>query len=319
MTKTAFAGNAIEDEYGNDIGFTAEGVEAQRQRRSKKRTLVIGDCHGHLDRLEALLKQEGILDDCPDSGVIRRSRDVEVVQLGDLGHYGADTQARDRAILTHAPDWLDVLLWGNHDRAVIDGRHFFGGYQKPFPETVEAINALSKKGQLKLAHEAHGFLLTHAGLHASYAHNRAPHGDAAEIAAWLNSHDEEDSQDDDFLAIRDAISMSRGGRSTSGGILWRDASESLYKPVRQVFGHSSKEKVRTYQTGKTGDSFCVDVGNQFNGRLAAIWLPEETVVEVKLDNDQATRDAEDQMRKRQEEMRNDPFWADDGPWRALIV
>jgi hypothetical protein len=267
-----------------------------------------------------LLKQEDLLDECPDSGAIRINRfDNEVVQLGDLGHYGADTQARDRAIWTHAPEWLDQIIWGNHDRAIIDGRHFFGGYQKPFPETVEAIKKAVKDGQLQLSHEAHGFLLTHAGLHASYKYNKAPHGDAAAISAWLNALEGVDSQDEDFLAIRDAISTSRGGRSTNGGILWRDASESLYKPVRQVFGHSSKEKVRTYQTGKTGDSFCVDVGNQFNGRLAAIWLPEETVVEVKLDNDQATRDAEDAMRKRQEEMRNDPFWAEDGPWRNLVV
>jgi hypothetical protein len=247
-----------------------------------KRTLVIGDTHGHLDRLEALLKQESIVRDCPDSGVIRDNYDVEIVQLGDLGHYGADTQARDRAIWAHAPAWLDVILWGNHDRCVIDGRHFFMGYQKPFPETIEAINKASKSGQLQLAHDAHGFLLTHAGLHGSYAHIKAPHRDAAEIAAWLNFRDMEDSQDDDFLIIRDAISTFRGGRSTCGGILWRDAAESLYKPVRQVFGHSSKEKVRTYQSKDIGDSFCVDIGNQFNGRLAAIMLPEERIIEVDL-------------------------------------
>lgn len=287
-------------------------------KMTTKRTLVIGDCHGHLDRLEALLKQEGIVDDCPDSGVVRRNHDAEVVQLGDLGHY-ADTQPRDRSIWMAATPWLDVILWGNHDRAVIDGRHFFMGYQKPFPETVEAINAGIKSGLVQLAYEAHGFLLTHAGLHSSFKYNKAPHGDATEIAAWLNEREGEDWQGEDFLAIRDAIGASRGGRSTNGGILWRDASEGLYKPVRQVFGHSSKEKVRTYQAGKTGDSFCIDVGNQFNGRLAAIWLPGETVVEVKLDNDQATRDAEDAMRKRQFATRNDPFWAEDGPWRQLVV
>lgn len=285
-----------------------------------KRTLVIGDCHGHTDRLEALLRQEGILQDCPDSGVIRTNHDVEVVQLGDIGHYGGDTQARDRSIWTMALKWVDTILWGNHDRAVIDGRHFFMGYQKPFPETVEAIDAATKSGKLRLAHAAHGFLLTHAGLHAKYKYNRAPHGDALAIASWLNALDGADSQDEDFLAIRDAISYTRGGRSSHGGILWRDCSESLYKPVRQVFGHSSKDKVRTYQTGKTGDSFCVDVGDQFNGCLAAIWLPDETVVEVKLDHDEATRDAEDAMRKRLEHQREiGPFWGDDGDLRQPIV
>lgn len=274
-----------------------------------KRTLVVGDTHGHTDRLEALLKQEGLLDDCPDSGVIRTNSDVVIVQLGDLAHYGLDTQARDRTIWEYASPWIDIILWGNHDRAVIDGRHFFMGYQKPFPETVEAINKASKSGKLRLAHEAHGFLLTHAGLHSSFKYNKAPHDDATSIAAWLNAHDSTDSQDEDFIAIRDAISTSRGGRSNYGGILWRDASESLYKPVRQVFGHSSKEKVRTYQTGKTGSSFCVDTGTQFNGKLNAMWLPDETVVEVKLENDQATQDAEAAARKRV-----DFSWADSPSW-----
>lgn len=284
-----------------------------------KPTLVIGDCHGHFTRLEALLKQEGVIEDCPDSGVVRRNHDVEVVQLGDLGHYG-DTQADDRSIWMDAPDWLDVILWGNHDRAVIDGRHFFVGYKKPFPETAEAIKAATKSGQLRLAHEAHGFLFTHAGLHASYKYNKAPQEGAAEIAAWLNAHDAEDSQDEDFLAIRDAISTSRGGRSTSGGILWRDASESLYKPVRQVFGHSSKDKVRTYQTGKTGDSFCVDVGNKLNSRLAAIWLPEERVVEVNLHrNDTWEADLEERVEQVLLHQNKDGFWDENGPWRQLVV
>lgn len=250
-----------------------------------KRTLVIGDCHGHLDRLEALLKQEGIIEDCPDSGVVRRNFDVEVVQLGDLGHFGFNSQSKDRRIWQEATKWLDVILWGNHDRAVVDSGHIFGGYGKAFPETLEIVKDAQKSGQLRLAHSAHGFLFTHAGLHSSYKYNKAPQQSAEEIAAWLNAREEEGSEDPDFRAIRDCISSSRGGRADKGGILWRDASESLYKPVRQVFGHSSKKKVRTYQTGKTGDSYCVDVGTQFNGRLAAIWLPDETIVEVKLDND----------------------------------
>ena len=206
------------------------------------------------------------------------------MQLGDLAHYGIDTQARDRAIWASAPSWLDVILWGNHDRACWDGRHFFMGYSKPFPETFDIIKACVKEGKIRLAAEAHGFLLTHAGLHASYKYNKAPQESSAATAEWLNAREDEDSQDDDFLAIRDAISTSRGGRSPSGGILWRDASESLYPAYRQVFGHSAKDEsaTRTYQSKEAGDSYCIDVGNQYNGRLKGIWLPECKVVEVKL-------------------------------------
>lgn len=282
-----------------------------------RRTLVIGDCHGHLDRLEALLEQEGIIRNCPDSGFVRDNHDVTTVQLGDLGHFG-DTQDKDRSIWGAAPAWLDVILWGNHDRAVIDGRHFFMGHQKPFPETLDLVKAAVKSGKLRLAHEAHGFLLTHAGLHAKFKYNKASQGSAAEIAAWLNEHEDEDSQDKDFLAIRDAISYTRGGRSSHGGILWRDASESLYLPIRQVFGHSQGDKVRHYQSKGMGDSLCVDVGDQFNGRLAAIWLPEETVVEVKLDENNETyalRAEAEEKARRVQEIFDDPREL----WRALIV
>lgn len=267
-----------------DTPWSEESLEAYKQERAKneKRTLCIGDCHGHLDRLEALLLQEGVIRECADSGLVRANSDVRVIQLGDLGHLGGDTGARDRAIWTAAPHYVDTILWGNHDRACWDGRHCFSGYAKPFPETFNIIKACVGEGKIRLAAEAHGFLLTHAGLHASYKYNKAPQESSAATAKWLNAHEDEDSQDEDFLAIRDAISYTRDGRATNGGILWRDASESLHKPYRQVFGHSSKDKVRTYQTGKTGNSFCVDVGNQFNGRLAAIWLPDETVVEIDL-------------------------------------
>lgn len=279
-----------------------------------KRSLIIGDCHGHTDRLEALLLQEGILRKCPDSGTIRHNNDVEVIQLGDLGHFG-DTQANDRSIWTYASKWLDIILWGNHDRAVIDGGHFFMGYQKPFPETLEMIKDCVKNGQLRLAHESHGFLLTHAGLHSSYKYNDAPQGDATTIANWLNEREQENSQNEDFIAIRDAISHSRGGRSKSGGILWRDASESLYKPVRQIFGHSAAEKVRRYQAKGIGDSFCIDVGQQFNGRLAAIWLPEEKIVEIKLAEDDATRKLREEQEKKAREFWDDPREL----WRMLVV
>lgn len=271
---------------------------------------IIADTHGHTNRLKALLKQEGLINDDD----FRIDDGVETIQLGDLGHYGSETKARDREIWELAPQWIDTFLWGNHDRAVVDGRHYFNGYQTPFPETVESIRKAITEGRLRLAHEAHGFLLTHAGLHAAYKYNKAPQESVLATSDWLNECNDMDSQNEDFLAIRDAISSSRGGRAVAGGILWRDASESLHKPYRQIFGHSAKDKVRTYQTGKTGNSFCLDIGSQFNGRLAGMWLPSEKIAEVKLKKTQDEQDAEAAARKRTKE-----FFADDGPWRHFIT
>ena len=272
-------------------------------------TLVLGDVHSHLDRLEALLLQEGIIGDCPvcegtgesrdddpfcvlcdGTGLARINHDVKVIQLGDLGHFGGGYTA-DLLTYQFGIQWLDEILWGNHDRAVIQERaHSFGGYAGASPETRDLMDDARNKGKLKLASAAHGFLLTHAGLHSEFKHNDAPaevKQNPQEFAAWMNAMDARDdgvnaAYGPTFIATRDNISTSRGGRARAGGILWRDASESLYPGFRQIFGHSAGRKVRRYQSKFAGDSYCVDIGSEHNGHLAGIWLPSERVVEVEV-------------------------------------
>lgn len=235
--------------------------------------LVIGDCHGHLDRLKALLEQEG----CAE-----RSQAYKTVQVGDLGHFG-NSQAKDAAIYDYAREHIDIVLWGNHDRAALWPGHAFNGYEPPFAETKDAMKQLMHQGRYRLAYAAHDFLLTHAGLHAAFRHQ---HVDPAiknyvhNFVAWVRRCDEEQDPPESFKGVRDAISVTRGGYSRAGGILWRDASEKLYDSFRQVFGHSSKNDVRKYHA-MDGWSYCVDIGTPTNGRLAGIWLPEERVVEVR--------------------------------------
>jgi len=250
------------------------------------RTLVIGDVHGRVNRLEALLLQEGILEKKLDSSsIVRVNHDDAVIQLGDLGHYGYKTQAQDRDTWELAPDWLDTILLGNHDAAVFDPQHSFGGYLEPFPETVYLMKQAKKSGKLQLAAEAHGFLLTHAGLHPHwYRGMDDPHlksMDAKECAEWLNEENAKEGQwSTRFCEIRDNVDPMRGGSHRVGGILWRDARQKLYEGYRQIFGHTSKDTVcRTYNESQ---SYCIDVGDISNGRLMGMWLPSEEVVEVNL-------------------------------------
>lgn len=275
-----------------------------------KPVLAIGDCHGHLDRLEALLFQEGIIGNCEmcaasgdvgdettveicpackGFGTTRVNHDCVVIQLGDLGHF-SQGQTADSMIYEAADKWIDLMLWGNHDRAAFYPEHEFSGYQEPLPATKHRMQLMRHEGRIRLAHVAHGFLLTHAGLHKSFRHNKV--GDELRksplaLALWLNTMDDysdnrlvQQKDAKDFIAIRDAIGVHRGGRSPAGGILWRDASEALYGDYRQVFGHSSKPTVRTYQT-KAGNSYCIDMGTEHNGLLGGIWLPSERLVEVR--------------------------------------
>lgn len=256
-------------------------------------TLAVGDSHGHHDRIEALLTQEGLLD-----GDTRLRPEVTLVHLGDVGHYGhGGSPTGDALTLDAVRRWFDVVLWGNHDRAVLESAHIFGGFQHPSREVVALLRGMRDDGKLRLAYAAHGFLLTHAGLHADFADQDIPaqlKADVVEFVEWLCDNDAKDRtvQDSrggpeadwpprDFFAIRDAIGHNRGGWSKSGGVLWRDASEPLYTGFRQVFGHTSGPVVRTYPS-VLGDSYCIDVGDKDNGRLAGLWLPSETIVGVQL-------------------------------------
>jgi hypothetical protein len=314
-------------------------------------TLVIGDVHGHLDRLEALLKQEGLLDRCPDcdgsgiwdaslfthdlateSGMIdcpachgdgwrRTDKRAEVVLLGDVGHFGYDgSTTGDLLTWRFASTWADVILWGNHDRAAYSGAHQFNGYEPPVMETRHVIGSARAEGKVKLAHVAHNFLLTHAGLSSAFQWQQVDDPevktDPEKFAAWINEAEDPDwpfvvkayadleVDDRSKVAVRDAIGRRRGGMSSYSGILWRDITEGLYAPFRQVFGHSAdheehkvrychgKTQTRDYQhfmraTRGAAPSYCIDIGGKGarpgDQCLAGIWLPSEEVVTVRFD------------------------------------
>jgi hypothetical protein len=271
---------------------------------SNERVFAISDVHGHFDRLIALLQQEQIIDEKEN----RIDDNVTVVQLGDLGHFGM-TRGDGKPPVPKSPTAdklcyefvergiIDVTLFGNHDRAVFDSTHIFGGYVPPPTETAKLMQQLWLDGSYCLAYATDKFLLTHAGLHKQFKHNDVPaewKTDPQALAEAINDWDrrlgiggdgyippyKEWSQGDKaIVAMVNAIGGVRGGRSPYGGIVWRDASESLYDGFRQVFGHSAKDKVRTYH-GAAGPSYCIDIGTAVNGNVAGMWIDGDTVKEV---------------------------------------
>lgn len=234
-----------------------------------KRTFVIGDVHGHVDRLLALLTRAGIVNQ-HDEGYSRRS-DVEVVQLGDLGQFDVESRVGDMACYTAARGkqrLIDVVLWGNHDRAVVDPEcHRFRGFTPPPGKLVEAVMAADPV----FAYEAHGWLLTHAGL--GPIHGQGLQGmPASKIAKAINELGGSSCTDD--------IGHFRGGLAAEGGVLWRDSREGLLLHVPQVFGHSRGD-IRCYEReGSDKASWCIDVGSKLDGNLAGIWLPEQKIVAI---------------------------------------
>lgn len=240
-----------------------------------KPVLAIGDVHGHLDRLEELLEQEGIINADGD----RINNDVEVIQLGDLGHFGGTrgSPTGDHMCYEFAlgRNWVDIVLWGNHDRAVVSKIHEFSGFEKPSDTTIKLMLELQNQDRLIFCAARHGYFLSHAGLHAQWKHQPLPdsvdRNDPEQAAAYINGGND--------TAVVDAVSMRRGGRAPFGGLLWRDASERLFNGFPQVFGHTAKPKIRKYLADDRV-SYCIDIGGKDQHRLAGIWLPDERLVRI---------------------------------------
>lgn len=296
---------------------------------AERPTLVIGDIHGHLTRFENLLLQEGIIGTCPEcmgfgdfpatepgdgdkrmctachgDGICRINRKVRVVLVGDIGHFGkGGSPTGDMLTWLYATRWADTILWGNHDRAVFENAHHHSGFEPPMVDTYKIMRDATDSGQLLLATVAHGFVITHAGIHSAFRDNKIDDvykTDPEAFANWVNQlADPFDVADDRNLAgVVDSIPRKRGGFAHAGGILWRDIDEKLYPGFRQIFGHSADYKERSvrycwekmysrkaFPKLEPPVGYCIDIGGISDAKgssencLAGIWLPDERIVE----------------------------------------
>lgn len=176
--------------------------------------LVIPDIHDRIDQLRKIDTQFGThqpriyLGDWTDSFNQRpHDRDQTVSYLAkEMGR----------------PD--RTLLWGNHDWHYSSQRTFVcSGYQ---PSTKDAITSLlpeNWESYFQFTHEAHGWLLSHAGFNVNPAN-------------W--------TPDD----MANAVGYCRGGSHHEGGPLWLDWNREFrgltpgtpeYRP--QIVGHTTHD------------------------------------------------------------------------------
>lgn len=239
---------------------------------TEKPTLVVGDTHGHIDRLAALLRQEGITNDKGD----RIDFETRVIHIGDIIDGRMSTVGRDRSILEAATDrqWIDDLIWGNHERGLFDpNRHGFKGMLIS-PETKILLNRLERRGQTHYALAVHDFLLTHAGLGA-YWDSQVP-DELEDVVTILNGLDGYNA------GVLHAVSYLRQGSHPAGGIIWRDDSEPISGKFNQVYGHTADPDAlhRLHETdGKV--AYKIDIGKK-HPALGGIWLPSHKLVKIDL-------------------------------------
>lgn len=300
-------------------------------------TFVIGDVHGHYDRLAALLQHAGILGDCEacdgtgdataeitfesgisvyadpkmeqgqirfesappvlcpycdGDGIVRTNFDARVIQLGDLGHFGGATGSPtgDYMCYRYADRWLDTILWGNHDRAVVDSAHAFKGYMHPGGNTKGLMDDLYTKGKLKVAATAHGYLIVHAGVALGWYRQTQVLDNVEYFTDRLNSladaklaylKDKKSIAYPNGAHIIDAVGLVRGGAHPMGGVLWMDWGREKHlqgEPFKFICGHTAQKdgEVKEDEYG----NYCIDIGGKDNGRLAGVWLDDGEVQET---------------------------------------
>eukprot|EP00331_Platyophrya_macrostoma_P000446 CAMPEP_0176405102 /NCGR_PEP_ID=MMETSP0127-20121128/159_1 /TAXON_ID=938130 /ORGANISM="Platyophrya macrostoma, Strain WH" /LENGTH=348 /DNA_ID=CAMNT_0017784139 /DNA_START=1494 /DNA_END=2540 /DNA_ORIENTATION=+ len=153
-------------------------------RSVSKRIVAIGDVHGDLPQLEAVLQMSNIVD--RDGKWLPQSVPTVVVQLGDLVDRGPHDKAvmdfimrltKDATVASEGRDRVETLL-GNHELMNLQG-HFHYVH----PESHEDFGgrharkrAFAKDGtygafvrSMKLVHQEGESVFVHAGLMPSYA------------------------------------------------------------------------------------------------------------------------------------------------------
>lgn len=218
-----------------------------------QRTIVVGDVHGCIDELEALLGPRG-------AGWQRGDR---LVLVGDLVAKGPDSAS----VVALARERGALAVMGNHDHRVLHFRDVQRGKAKddhePKPDQQQVLDTLTAPDwkflesmplYLRLGPEQKG------GPETAVVHGGAVTGVPLE------------QQDPEHLmclrSIREDGKPTRKLVGTPWASLWRG-------PERLVFGHDAVRGLQQYQWATGLDTGCV-----YGGKLTALVLPERRLVSV---------------------------------------
>jgi hypothetical protein len=213
--------------------------------------VVVGDVHGRVDLLRALLRALGAL----GSGDERR-RGFWIVQVGDL----LDRRASGPANLEVARlgvESLDVVLAGNHEVELLSAAG---------TENGAALSTLASRGWPHAAAALGGWLVTHAGVHPGLTHGLPRR--AEECVVEINDRWHRRSRAASYDPLFDWVGPAKGGVAPYGGLFWRAESEwppEGRTPWGQICGHAPQSRPRLVP----GPRWLIDVGAS-GSRLAAL-------------------------------------------------
>jgi hypothetical protein len=211
---------------------------------STKPILVVGDIHHHTELAESVMTQFG--------------KNCTIVQVGDVFDDFNDSPE----VATKSAQWLRhslaqpdrIHLLGNHDLPYAP----FGklgqeqGVLYPCPgfswDKDLAINSvLSDEDwrKTRLFYYAHGWFITHAGMHPHWFEHPIKGTEPAHLLSLLNQA-ESDLQERIVNPLIGAVGYARYGNSRAGGILWLDhyREATPMENIRQVYGHTPQTSLK---------------------------------------------------------------------------
>lgn len=202
---------------------------------------VVGDVHGCLGELEALLKKAGV------------GKKAALVFVGDLVAKGPDSQG----VVQLARERGAKAVLGNHDAHLLDGRD---GKKKLKGTHARAAETLEKKDwawletlPLWLDLPEWNALVLHGGLLPGVP---------------LEEHPRQV-----LLNLRSLDAKGEPSARVDGGVPWA----SLWKgPRRALFGHDALTGLQRWPHALGLDTGCV-----YGKRLTGVWLGEDELVWVK--------------------------------------
>lgn len=133
------------------------------------------------------------------------------------------------------------------------------GYEQGKDRAINSVLSPSDWDQLKLHHVAHGWHVTHAGLHPYWFENPVSGITQESILSQIKEA-EEASCKQQFHPLLGAAGKCRGGDAPVGGIMWHDhRKEATPIPgIRQVYGHTPTQAGVDTIEANGGINVCID-------------------------------------------------------------
>jgi len=208
---------------------------------SEPRTLVVGDVHGCLDELRALIEKAGA------------TVDDDIVLVGDLVAKGPDSVG----VVQWARERGARAVLGNHDDHVLQARAG-DAHAKSHHEKVAAALADADAAWLaalplwvRVSADGRAHVVIHAGMVAGVPI--------------------EEQEREHLLAMRSIDADGRASKRVEGApwaSLWPG-------PEHAVFGHDAVRGLQQHPTATGLDTGCV-----YGRELTALWLPAHELVSV---------------------------------------